>query len=675
MKYVLFITMNPPNISESKVKSLIQIVVQKHQSGQGEEAESLDKTEVLEILQLAVQHHRDNRLGDAELLYIQFLEKQPNHPEALYNLGMLAQQMGQPETAEQWLSVASEVQPDSVKTWFSLGNLRLVQEQFSQAEKAYRQALVLRPDSLPIYNNLGYALEQQGLFDQAINYYQKALELKPDFIEAEASLGNTLHAQGKLSGEQQLHYAQLNNKLGVARKKALDLKTAVIYHKQAIALQPDLPEAYYNLGLVLQEQGELEEAIASYQKLLELNPNYGEVYLNLGKIYQRQKQFEKAVSAYRQGLKLINPHYAKAVAASKDAEIPQQVPVTPTIPQGEVIVGQYSFPTIPKVADDTAKRPFWSVVVTVYNRTEYLLECLASVLAQWQGEEQMEIIVMHDATTTPVFEVVNSIGQGIIHYYRNPQNLGLPGNWNAGIALTRGHWVHLLHDDDYILPGFYSRLQESLEGCSDSVGAAFTNYQNINEKDQVILHRQIYGEQRGIAQNWLQRIGVNNLLNMPAVVIRREAHEQLGVYHPELTYTSDWEVYKRIASVYDWWYEPEILARYREHANNVTSELLFTGKQMISIRRAIEISESYFPTEHSAQITTQSRSYYFLYCLELALIPLQAGNLAGVLQGLEEALKVDRSSEAVAKLFSWLTREEAAFLRDEIASRLISLPL
>ncbi|MEH2458502.1 tetratricopeptide repeat protein [Nostoc sp.] len=655
--------MNTTNISESQVKSLIKMAVQKHQSSQGDEPESLDKTEVTEIFQLAVQHQRANRLVEAELLYSQVLEKQPDHLEALYSLGMLGQQMGQPQIAEQWLSTASQIKPDSVKTWFSLGNLRLVQEHFSEAEKAYRQALLIVPDSLPIYNNLGYALQQQGLFDEAINYYQKALELKPDFIEAEANLGNTLHAQGKLASEQQLHYAQLNHKLGVARKKAGDLKTAVIYHKQAIALQPDLLEAYYNLGLALQSQGELEEAIAFYQKLLQLNPNYGQVYLNLGKIYQQQKQFQKAVSAYRQGLKLINPHYAKALASDEDAEILQQAPVTPPIPQGEVIVGKYSFPAIQPVVDHTINRPFWSVVVTVYNRIDYLLECLVSVLAQWEGAEQMEIIVMDNASRTPIFQLVNSIGQGIIHYYRNPQNLGVPGNWNAGIALTRGWWVHLLHDDDYTLPGFYSRLQEGLEGCSDSVGAAFTGYQNINEKGEVIFRKQVYGEQRGIAKNWLQRIGVSNLLNMPAVVIRREAHQQLGVYHPELTYTTDWELYKRIAVSYDWWYEPEILACYRQHANNITSELLLTGKQTISIRRAIEISESYFPIEDSAQITTECRSYYFLYCLKLALIPLQAGNLTGAWQVLEEALKIDHNPKAIAKLFSWLTQEETTPLR------------
>ncbi|MBP5971190.1 tetratricopeptide repeat protein [Brasilonema sp. CT11] len=252
--------------------------------------------EVAQTLQLAVQHHRANRLDDAQKLYHQVLEKQPNHPEALYSLGMLAIQLGQPQSAEQWLSAASQAQPDSVKTWFSLGNLRLGHGQFAEAAIAYHQALALRPDSLPIYNNLGYALQQQKLFDQAINCYQKALELKRDFTEAEANLGNTLHAQGKLSTEKQLYYAQLNHKLGIVRKKTGDFKTAVAYYKQALTLQPDLVEAHYNLAVVLHELGEIEEARACYQKVRELNPNYPEVYQNLDKISQQQNQLKDAIS-------------------------------------------------------------------------------------------------------------------------------------------------------------------------------------------------------------------------------------------------------------------------------------------------------------------------------------------------------------------------------------------
>jgi tetratricopeptide (TPR) repeat protein len=612
--------MNTKNISEYNVKSLIEMAIKKHQSGQLDEAKSLYK----QVLQ--IQSECGGELDSFEGKY----QTQSNYSEALYGMGMLAQQTGKLREAEKFLSQAVQVQPDSVKTWFSLGNLRQAQRQLSEAESAYKQAIALRPDAAPIYNNLGYTLQEQGKLDEAVACYQKALEVQPNCIEADVNLGNALHTQGKLSKEKQADYAQLNYKLGFGRKNAGDLKTA---------------EAYW-------------------QKALELNPNYGEVYMGLGEIYQTQKKLDEAAAAFRQGLKLINPHYAKAVEASDEAKISQEVPITPLIPLREIIVGNQRFPAIETLADSTDKRPFWSVVVTVYNRRDYLLECLASVLAQWQGKEQMEIIVMDDASRTPVFELVNSIGQGIIHYYRNPQNLGLPGNWNAGVALTRGRWVHLLHDDDYILPSFYSRLQESLEGCPNSVGAAFTGYQNINEKGEVIFCQQVYGEQRGIAKKWLQRIGVSNSLNMPAVVIRREVHEELGVYHPELTYTSDWEVYKRIAAVYDWWYEPEILARYRQHANNMTSELLLTGKQMISIRRAIEISESYFLTEQSAQITAKSRSHHFLYCLEFALIPLRAGNLAGAWQVLEEALKIDCSPEAIAKLFSWLTQKEATPLRE-----------
>jgi len=592
-----------------------------------------------QILQLAIQYHRANRLTEAEQAYRQALKEDPQHLETLYGLGTLAQQLGQFQSAEELLTTAISVQPNFLKGWFSLGNLHQAQGQFLEAESAYRQALTLKPDSLPIYNNLGYTLQQQGLFKEAINYYQKALELKPDFVEAEVNLGNALSAQGKLSQEQQLHYAQLNYKLGLARKKVGDLPTSVAYYKQAILLQTDLVDAYYKLAAVLQEQGEVEEAI----------------------------------SVYRQGLKLINPHYAAAVAAYQGCQTVQEVPMTPQITQKELIVGGHRFPAILPVADDPGERPFWSVVIPVYNRTDYLLECLVSVLAQWTGEAQMEILVIDNASTSPLFELVNSIGGGVVHYYRHPHNVGVVRNHNAGIALSRGQWIHILHDDDYILPGFYSRLQENLAGCADSIGAAFTGYQNINEKGEVIFHQQIYGDKQGIAENWLQLIGVANPLNAPAVVIRREAYERMGVYHPELIYTCDWELYKRIAAVYDWWYEPEILACYRKHSNNITSELLLSGKQITSIRRAIEISESYLPSDLCAEITGKSRSYYFNYCLTHLAIPLKAGNLTGALYALQESLKIDSSPQSVAKLFTWLTQEEVAPLREEIVSKLFLL--
>ncbi len=210
-----------------------------------------------ETLKLAVGHHRANRLAQAQEVYNQILEQQPQHPEALYGLGVLAQQTGQYQTAEKFLRALLRVQPESVKGWFSLGNLRQVQGQLPEAVETYQRALAVQPDSVAVHNNLGYTLQLQGKWEEAVTCYQKTLKLQPDCTEAEVNLGNALYAQGKLSPEQQAHYAGLNYHLGVARQKAGDLNTAVVYYQQAIAMKPDLVDAHDNLGVVLQEQGEL----------------------------------------------------------------------------------------------------------------------------------------------------------------------------------------------------------------------------------------------------------------------------------------------------------------------------------------------------------------------------------------------------------------------------------
>ena len=629
-------------------------------------------SEVSQALQLAVRYHRANRLAEAEQVYRYILAKQPDQPDALYWLSVLARQLGKYSYAEQLLSAVLQVQPQSVKAWFSLGNLRKAQGQWPEAVEAYQQALALQPDSVALYNNLGSTLEEQGKWSEALACYQKALDLQPECLEAQVNWANVLHAQGKLPRKKQAHYAALNNELGLSLKKEGDLTAAVACYRQAITLQPELASAHYNLGWALQQQGNLQEAIACYQQALELNPSYAEVYNRLGKIYQEQNNLKEAIAAYRQGLKLLNPRYAEAVAAYQGSAPAEAEPALPQLPQGEVMVGGHQFPAIPPVSVSEDKRPFWSVVIPVYavsKRIPYLLECLASVLAQWSRKEEMEILVIDDASPLPLAELVNSLGAGVVRYYRNRSNLGMHRNFNLGVALSRGQWIHLLHDDDYVLSGFYSRLKKSLEGCSDSVGAAFTGYENINEKGEVVFSQQVYGEHRGIAEDFLRRIGVANPLNPPAVVIRRATYERLGGYRPELTYTGDWEFYKRAATFSDWWYEPGILARYRKHSHNITTEFSLSGAKGTCIRSAIEISESYLPEE----ITAKSRSYHFNRCLADTAIPLKAGRVTGALRLLQEALRLDRSSQAVAKLFAWLGKDEAVPLRDEIVSKLLSI--
>lgn len=252
---------------------------------------------VAEAIQIAVQYQRANRLFEAEQIYQQIIAQEPGHPDALHGLSMLAQQAGQYQTAEKLLHILLNAQPASLKAWFSLGNVYQIQGNLPEAVEAYQKALALQPQAFVIYNNLGYTLQEQGKLDDAIASYQKALQLQPNFPEAEVNLANALHSQGKLTPEQQVKFAQLNHDLGINRQKAGDFKSATTYYRQALALQPDLAIAHYNLGVVLQAQGESDEAVYCYQKVLEINPSDSSLYKTLS----RQKLTQLTPPPQQQG--------------------------------------------------------------------------------------------------------------------------------------------------------------------------------------------------------------------------------------------------------------------------------------------------------------------------------------------------------------------------------------
>jgi tetratricopeptide (TPR) repeat protein len=309
----------------------IKIVVIQRES----QNKKLNARTIPEALQISVHYQRANRLDEAERGYRQILEAQPQQQEALYRLGVVMQRKGDYLTAEDLFKSLLMVQPKDIKAWFSLGNLYQIQGHLAEAEKVYRSSLTLQPESptitLAIYHNLGYALQQQDKWDEAIACYQKACELQPDSIEPDVILANALYACFKLPSEKQAHYAALNYELGNKRKQSGDLKGAIEYYQQSIAMNPTQAEPHYHLGLALQEQGNWEEAIACYQKAQELQPDYIQAEVSLANaLYSRfqlplEKQTHYAAVNYDLGskcesgdLKGAIEYYRQSVAMNPD---------------------------------------------------------------------------------------------------------------------------------------------------------------------------------------------------------------------------------------------------------------------------------------------------------------------------------------------------------------------
>src|SRR5688572_711170 len=135
-------------------------------------------------------------------------------------------------------------------------------------------------------------------------------------------------------------------------------------------------------------------------------------------------------------------------------------------------------PRITRLSDEE-HRPLLSVMIPAYNAIHYLPTTLESVLAQYTGADQMQIEVVDDCSTDgDVKSLVDQIGQGKVSYFRQPKNKGSLRNFETCINRARGHYIHILHGDDFVKPGFYQEII-SLFAQFPTIGSAITNHNQV----------------------------------------------------------------------------------------------------------------------------------------------------------------------------------------------------
>lgn len=325
----------------------------------------------------------------------------------------------------------------------------------------------------------------------------------------------------------------------------------------------------------------------------------------------------------------------------------------------EYIEKNRSVPFEIESVSESINRPFWSVMIPTYNCANSLKETLKSILLQAPSLEQMQIEVIDDCSTNDDPEViVKEIGQGRVSFFRQQQNVGATANFNTCIQRAKGEWIHILHGDDTVLPGFYSHLRQGIEK-DPTVGAAFSRYLHIDEKGNWKLMSYLERETAGTLSNFWQTLVVVNRIMTPCIVVKRSVYEHLGGFHPQLIHAADWEMWKRIAVHYPVWFEPQPLACYREHSSSDTSRLTRSGANVVDICKSIDITELYLPEQTSVQLSNQSREYYAGQALNTAHRMLDQGDMYGAINQIQAALKCCKSPQILSSFATLLSNSEA----------------
>jgi protein O-GlcNAc transferase len=315
---------------------------------------SAQKASTASDYQVALSHLQAGRLIEAESICKRILEVEPNKPEVLHMLGVIAYQAGMFDVAVDLIRGSLQFAPTVAEAHYNLGNAFREQGLLAEAAASYRQAVALKPDyaiahgnlagilhsqgklsesaesdrlasslmpnSPELHYNLASTLLEQGQPELAAASYQTAIALKPDYAEAHCNLGAAFADQRRWFDAAESYrraialrpgYAAAYCNLGAALVKLAKVPEAVAAYRESIRLQPNLAKAHHSLALVLREQGNSTDAIASAKAAMSIDPTMTEAYNTLGELYRAQGQLDEATEVLQQALRL-NRDFAEA---------------------------------------------------------------------------------------------------------------------------------------------------------------------------------------------------------------------------------------------------------------------------------------------------------------------------------------------------------------------------
>jgi glycosyltransferase involved in cell wall biosynthesis len=254
------------------------------------------------------------------------------------------------------------------------------------------------------------------------------------------------------------------------------------------------------------------------------------------------------------------------------------------------------YPHIDPVPDGV-HRPFWSVMIPTYNCANYLERTLRSVLEQDPGPDKMQIEVVDDCSTKDDPEaVVKEVGKGRVSFYRQPRNVGISANFTTCVKRARGYWVHILHGDDMVMPGFYRKYEEIIHRYPDAVlitGPVVW----IDEDDRPMWVSDPIASEEGPVPNFPLYQAVSNRIATPSVVVPRRVYEMVGGFCEVLSHTADWEMWFRVGLVGQVITTVTPFSMYRVHPDNDTHLKALTGQNIQEAVVTIELCCARLPED------------------------------------------------------------------------------
>jgi hypothetical protein len=212
-----------------------------------------------------------------------------------------------------------------------------------------------------------------------------------------------------------------------------------------------------------------------------------------------------------------------------------------------------------------------TVMVPSYNYAPFLTACVES--AATQPEADVAIVDNGSTDDSPAIGASLADRHPNVRFVRYEHNEGIITSFNRCRDEVRGDYALLLCADDLLAPGALARAVEQMDARPD-VGLLYGTAVDFSDSSDIRLDELPTGAGTPVVHDggtWVERLcrtGLNPI-RTPEAMFRASVFADAGPYEPACRYTSDLNLWLRIAARSDVLYlRGPVQAFFRQHATN-----------------------------------------------------------------------------------------------------------
>lgn len=235
--------------------------------------------------------------------------------------------------------------------------------------------------------------------------------------------------------------------------------------------------------------------------------------------------------------------------------------------------------------------PFFSVIIPLYNKANFIEACLRSVLNQ--KFTNFEIIVVNDGSTDESLHVAKRIEDDRIQLV-SQKNKGAAAARNYGVDLANSKWIAFLDADDYWKKNHLSNMYSAIENFPNQLVFTCRLSRQFPNNKVILAEYNFKMLHTTLLLPYFANSVKSDLLNTSGVVVNKEFFNQIGRFNERIYSGQDTDLFIRIGLATDIVFIPKSSFVYNQNSeNNISITPRFKERLMLLDKYEENAKENY----------------------------------------------------------------------------------